>query len=910
MDEINYIPTDTYFGNSINENVTITNNEYEINSEENISNNQSEHEIDIKDLLISNYEKRNEISKQKPKLDINTMESIRISHSFERSKNSQSLTQIINKPFILMQNNTNDDDCYNQTFKFKNSNNSMEISSSMTNKCFYYNDSNEEKNSLISINDKKSLNENHVSILNQDFFNENKNNQNKNDKDNNYDINNNCLKRCKIGNIFKEIFEERIKSNKLSENDSLKKMDSEKNKNKIKQKLLGYKTKENYYLSLFDSDKYSSSNTKKSSIKKIKDKELTIEINNSNKEKYEKDNLIDLNSIDNKALIISNFNNTNEYNIKNQEKLDYLKNKNKCIIKEKKNRIILYAFENENKNENDGYNKNVMISELDIKIPKALPEEENKNNNFSNKKKEIPKSINNECIKEKHAIINSKTLNTDFNKDKRRRNNIIKYIYKKTFKFEKIPVKKICSHKSIKNVNKSIKRFKSIKGKKGFNFENDILKKYKNNSPFSNYHTKTIITKQNNLNTSRSNCSFFALNTKILKRINININNRTLTSEIIRKNFSRCLNTSSSLPKNKKIKAHYLNYLSKKSNILLKNNYVNRNKYFSKKDNENNINQNNDTKDTKEKTSTNTIENKCKIINCNKLSKVNTSFLNKMNRAKDFTIFTKINNSHFNKIMNNSHKKNPCKNDKNNSKKKEIHLYSINKYMMLFKGEINRIKQNDLYPNKTKLLKRKNLNNFTKEIIYRNQNEQSNQTERPLFKNIIKIKNINNVSNTLNQNINLYKCKKPVKNINNNCSNSLLLTNINNNKGSLNHNKYIKKKENIITEFKPIIKYNTYNINHSINFKESKSKTNTKTKIINDVKLTNKANITYVKNLIEKNNLLNIKTMKKNASELKYKINNILISMNNNSHNNILQKNKYPFSCKNKIKKNLTFKFE
>jgi len=387
MDEINYIPTDTYFGNSINENVTITNNEYEINSEENISNNQSEHEIDIKDLLISNYGKRNEISKQKPKLDINTMESIRISHSFERSKNSQSLTQIINKPFILMQNNTNDyDDCYNQTIKFKNSNNSMEISSSMTNKCFYYNDSNEEKNSLISIKDKKSLNENHVSILNQDFFNENKNNQIKNDKDNNYDINNNCLNRCKIGNIFKEIFEERIKSNKLSENDSLKKIDSEKNKNKIKQKLLGYKTKENYYLSLFDSDKYSSSNTKKSSIKKIKDKELTIEINNSNKEKYEKDNLIDLNNIDNKTLIISNFDNNNDYNIKNQEKLDYLKNKSKCIIKEKKNRIILYAFENENKNENDDYNKNVMISELDIKIPKALPEEKNKNNNFSNKK--------------------------------------------------------------------------------------------------------------------------------------------------------------------------------------------------------------------------------------------------------------------------------------------------------------------------------------------------------------------------------------------------------------------------------------------------------------------------------------------------------------------------------------------
>ena len=50
-----------------------------------------------------------------------------------------------------------------------------------------------------------------------------------------------------------------------------------------------------------------------------------------------------------------------------------------------------------------------------------------------------------------------------------------------------------------------------------------------------------------------------------------------------------------------------------------------------------------------------------------------------MNREKDFTIFTKINNSHFNKIMNNSHKKNLCKNDKNNHKKKKIiYVTSIN----------------------------------------------------------------------------------------------------------------------------------------------------------------------------------------------------------------------------------------
>ena len=46
----------------------------------------------------------------------------------------------------------------------------------------------------------------------------------------------------------------------------------------------------------------------------------------------------------------------------------------------------------------------------------------------------------------------------------------------------------------------------------------------------------------------------------------------------------------------------------------------------------------------------------------------------------------------------------------------------------------------------------------------------------------------------------------------------------------------------------------------------------------------------------------------KNPSELKFKLNN-LITTNNNSHNNILQKNKTPFSCRNKDKK-INYKFE
>ena len=225
---------------------------------------------------------------------------------------------------------------------------------------------------------------------------------------------------------------------------------------------------------------------------------------------------------------------------------------------------------------------------------------------------------------------------------------------------------------------------------------------------------------------------------------------------------------------------------------------------------------------------------------------------------------------------------------------------------------INRIKNPALYSNNSKLLKRKNLNNLNlKEKLFGNQNDQNNQNEPSLFKNDTKIKSINNVSTSFTQNINLYNYKKSINNINNNCSNSLLLTNINNNKNLLNPNKNIKSKENIIANFKHINKYNTNNINHFTNFKESKNKTNKKNKkrkIINDNKFTNKTNITYIKNIIENNNLLNIKTIKKNASELKYKINNILKTIDNNSHNNIPKKDKYPFSCRNKIKKNLNFK--
>jgi hypothetical protein len=207
MDEINYFPTHTYFGNSINENVTITDNEYVSNTEENLSNNQSENEIEIKDLLNSKYEKKNEIPKQKPRLDINTMESIRISHSFEKSKSSQSLSEIINDPYIKGQRNSREENFFNQTIKFKNSNSIMENESSLSSNKFFdynhYNDNIVEQKSLISIkgNNHSDLNRKYISIINENFFNDNKKIQNIIEKNDSYDINKEYIKK-----IQSEIF--------------------------------------------------------------------------------------------------------------------------------------------------------------------------------------------------------------------------------------------------------------------------------------------------------------------------------------------------------------------------------------------------------------------------------------------------------------------------------------------------------------------------------------------------------------------------------------------------------------------------------------------------------------------------------------------------------------------------------
>ena len=844
MEEINNITTESYFGNSNEDKVIKTKNDIMRYLEENLSNSLSEFEVDLKNLCINKYKKRNKILNQKPILDINTMESIRISHSLVKSENSQSLSDIINNPLGKEQTKLRNENFLNQTIKFRNSNTIMENESSLSSNTFFdynhYKDNIVEQNSLVYIKSykKNDLYRKNILELNENFFNDNTKIQNINNKDDSNDINNKYIKKNKIVNIFNKVPEEKIKLiNKdfISAKEILRECDCLKNKNKIKKKWLEYKNSM-IYLNQIDSDTYSKNN---------EEKKLDIGINYYNKEREERDNSNNFISRQNKEFIISNF---YEYNAENREKIN-----KKKINKEKKNHLILDLFENENDNKDDS-GKNILISDLDIKISNLTSKEENYDKNSPKEKTEVNKNIINtndgECIKEKNTFLNRNNLVTDFNKNRRKPNNLINYIYKKAFKtnknLDKILEKKICSYKNIKIL-------KSNKGKKFFKLENGMSKNYKNNSLFPIYGTRNIIKKKNILNNSKSNFSFFELNNSILFRKNIN--NRTLNTERNNKNYSKILNTSSSLSKNIIIKKNYLKDLFKKKlNTIPKNVLLIKNIF--KKVNENSINQNNETKEqlsSNKRLYNHSIENKRKI-NYTKLPKINTVLFSKINRTKNYSKSSKFNHYNFNTIKSISHRKNLCniiKNYKSN-KEKVFSLHNINKDKILSKGKIKRIKKADLFLKNIKILKRKNLNKFfRRENIYRKLNEKNNQNSSVLLKNDIKIKNI--INNSFTQKINLYNYKKPTNIKNNNFSNFIILTNINNSKNLSNQNKSNKSNEKIITEFKPINKYNTYIINHFINFKEPKININKKRRIINN-KFTNKTNITYIKNFTEKNN--------------------------------------------------------
>jgi hypothetical protein len=623
MEESKYQPMETYLGGSIDEFSENNNNILVSNSEENITYSQSEHELNINSLFKRKNDKTDESDLLQEKLmpNINTLQSIRISHSLEKSQNSQSLIDIINgvkfdfddKEKNIFPNNEND---INVSNKIK-SGSKKEEESFRTNKCVNDSNSNiKNKNSLLSINESILLNKNKTSAMtkyssnncnkkNNILSNNNYYNSFNNKSNNNTDNNSNLSNKFKIEEIFKEQFEERIKpkSNKLIQNcetsiKSLRKNNKQNNEFIEKPKTLEYQNKIKKILSLFSSE-----NNSNNLSKKIINKDIEKNVNdNSDKiiksKKKEKDDLVYLNDSDlisplkSKELIFSNIDDLNELSLDHNDDDE----KSSIIFKSnKKKGLIIDAFCSEDDSD-ENQDKNVMISELDIELSNSF--KINKNKAFKSKKlsneviqknnMKLEKAIElnikkGQFLNNNYKKVNNindknneykKTIKNNNKQNKNSDNNIIKKSpnFNKSVKKKIYPKKRINSYRNSNNTKEEKSNNTHLK-------ETNLLKKYKNNSSF----VKPKITKkinhikQNILVNSGSNCSLLALNTSGNQKNNSISKKNTFSTERNKRNQSYYSYTSYSHSKKKKIKDFYMNRPYKKSNNCLSN-YVNINK--------------------------------------------------------------------------------------------------------------------------------------------------------------------------------------------------------------------------------------------------------------------------------------------------------------------------------------------
>ena len=641
MEESKYQPMETYLGNSMEEFSENNNNILATNSEENITYSQSEHELNINTFFKRNNEKIDDSDLLQEKLmqNINTLQSIRISHSLEKSQNSQSLIDIINGVKYdfndkenIISNNEND---INVSNKIK-SGNKKEEESFRTNKCVNDSNSNcKNKNSLLSINESNLLNKNKTSAMTKYSSNNchNKNNKlsNKNNfhsfgiKSNNTDNNSNLSNKFKIEEIFKEQFEERInpKSNKSIQNcdtsiKSFKKNNKQNNELIEKPKTLEYQNKIKQILSLFNSENNSNNIIKKDEKQNMNDNSDKIEISkkSAKKEKKEKEDLIYLNDSDlisplkSKELIFSNIDDLNELSLAHYDEDE----KSSINYKSgKKKGLFIDAFGSEDDSD-ENQDKNVMISELDIELSNSF--KINKNKGLKNKKLSNDVIQKNNMKLEKAIELNmkkgqfnnykkandiidksnehKKIGNNNNKQNKYNDNSIIKRspIFNKSIKKKIYPKKKINSYKNTKNTQNEKCNNTHLK-------ETNLLKKYKNNSSFVKPKIMRNINhiKQNILVSSNSNCSLPALNTSENQKNNSISKKNTFSTERNKRNQSSHSYTSYSHQKKKKIKNYYMNRPYKKSNNSLSN-YINihRNKKNSLKSSKAvSFNSNNDT---------------------------------------------------------------------------------------------------------------------------------------------------------------------------------------------------------------------------------------------------------------------------------------------------------------------------
>ena len=878
MKEIDYQPMKTYLGNSQDDS-SENNNNLNSNSEENITYSQSDKdELEI-NTLYKNEPKNENILKDKFILNIDTLQSLRISHSLEKSKNSQSLIDIINGGKYNFDENEyiklNKENDMNIINKNKNKNDKNTINEKepkvfnikkRTHTCNNYKANNIINNN--KNNNTSAITKNKILSTKRNISLNNNNNYSAFSLCNNNNNNKTSSFKFKIEEIFKEIFEEKInpKSNNLSKNNDIStKSMHNKNKygvDKLKPKTLEHQNNINDILN--SSSKHL--NFINISNEKCKEKSNIKEENKNQENTPVKSNELNISTInDDKQYSIENIDDDN-----GEEKIDFKfnKNKNNKLKNEPKSELIIGMFGGKIDSSQDEDDKNVMISELDIEISnsikknKKLSNEKIKLNNMILEKaieKNLKKGNFNNCdnskkindIKSKKSVVGDRN-NFNYNHYTKQKKSS-ESISKKSSKFNKKIKKKIYPMKKIKSYN-NIKNIVSAKNKEDiyYNFDN-IIKKCKNNSlsvKHSNYNVNKNITDLKNLsNNSGSNASsFLALNTSITNKNKKNIYKK-MTHTAERNKGYKSPYLSKSNPKERKIKEFYkINPYKKINNSLskeLKDIIIKRNKSKILKSlcttsyNSNNISY-------KE----HLIMNIPNLITANNNKNINTFLKNNTKNkntyfdcSREYYIPSKINNSYMVRTINNSnnsinnfnnansmynYEKNSCK----NKKKNDIPICNINKSKIPFKRKIMDCKKTELYSNNTKI---KNKINSANSIIYRSNSYQYNNKQ-------------NNIYN--NQN-NSFKYENPLSillcnNINNNNSISNTIYNSYTNNNNSNSHK------NIFTNFKKQI------INKTTNYLDNSSllfNYNTN----NDIKSNNNINKLNKQSIINNNNILKIK---------------------------------------------------
>ena len=844
--------------------------------------------MDLNSLMKNESKNENNNIKEKILLNIDTLQSLRISHSNEKSKNSQSLIDIINKGnYNFEENNENDMNIINK--------NNNEQDSFNTNKGMF-NSNYKSKNSFISIESiKKSSNKKinlNINTNNNDTSAMTKNSVMNNHKKTEFNSKNNFISfslgeknkekfkdmyrnnknkiittyKFNIEEMFKERFEEKIKpklkNSEISAKNAIIKNNQcciDINEVKIEPKTLEHQNKINY---LFNLDSNNLNNYKNDSID---------EKNDEGEKKIDCIQSID-NNIKKKELCFSNLDKDKQHSIESLDDIeddnDYVNQTNKNIDNEKSNELIVGMFggKPDSSLEEESNSKNVVISELDIDISDSI-----KNNNLNKKKLSNEEIKKNNINLEKAIETNLKKGNfnnfdnfklKNVSKDKEESNlysNICNNKQKlssgsmnKKSKFNKKILKKVYSIKKI-NSYSNIKNIKSIKNEEKINFlESNIGKAYKyspttikfvdnKNNNNLNYINRNIHELKNTTNNSGSHeASFIALNTSI----NNNIKNSNNRRNIIYKKMTY------TLEKNKEIKSPFHSNSQKEKKM--KNIY-------------NNINHNNIYK----KISNNNFHN---II----AKDIKNFFLNRNNSKILKSLYTTTYNS----------------NNSNNIPSKEI-LISIPN--IISDDNKNRNKKNDnIFKNNTgfnSYLKnnKKKFFDFPKNFSISSSKNNNNY--------VIKLLN-NSIHNNNNKN-NFYNYEKQIKNKK---KNDIPICNINKNKIPL---KRISLKKNELYSNNEKIRNKINSVNNIIN-RASSHRTDNKNNFLNidndsycKYKYSNLlSNNKYDENTIynsytnnikinsNKTYLSHFKGQLNNSKNINNNVNNSSLLMNNNINNN------------------------